>query len=157
MSETIKILINDREEKELNGETKVRELLVLLLGDEEGFIFLGDSEEPLELDVKLSELAIKGHGHVHAHRCKRANVSIDYAGKPPAEREFSAMTRVKAVREWAVSLREFQIDPPERPKMALFLPGEREPLKDTVRIGSLIQKGRCKLELELALRERWQG
>jgi hypothetical protein len=156
--ETIKLFINDIEEKGFGPKTTVREVLVVLLGDEDGHLFLEDSEEPLGLEVMLVELDIRERGHVHATRCRHIHVTIDYAGKDPVEKTFAPTTRIKAVRDWAVALSEFAIDPTERPKFGLFVPDEKEPLKDVVRIGSLTNKEcECKVTLELALRERWQG
>lgn len=155
--EVIKLFINEQEEKGFGPETTVREVVVLLLESEEGHLFLGDAEEPLDHHKKLHELGIKGHGHVHASHCKRVHVGVEYAGKGPVKKNFAPTARLKAVKDWAVALPEFGIEAVERPKFGLFIPGDKNPLNEASRIGSLVHKGECKLVLELALRERWQG
>ena len=155
--EIIKLFIDEREEKGFGPETTVREIVVLLLESEDGHLFLDDSEEPLDHDKTLKELGIKGHSHIHASHCKRVEVGVEYAGKGPVEKTFPPTAKIKAVKDWAVALPEFGIEAVERPKFGLFIPGDKNPLSEAARIGSLAHKGECKVILELALRERWQG
>lgn len=156
-SKKIKLFIDDQEVRHFDHETKVRDIILLLLGHEDGHLFLGDSEEPLALELALCELGIEKHGHVHASHCKRVEVTVEYAGQSHTHK-FPPNIKVKAVKDWAVSQKwETAIDPAERPKFGLFLPDNDEPLPEARRIGTYVAKEKCEVTFELALRERQQG
>lgn len=155
--EIIRLFIDEREETGFGPETTVREVVVSLLDSEDGHLFLEDSDEPLDHNKTLGELGIEQHAPVLACHCKHVHVVVDFAGKTPVEKSFSPPARVKAVKDWAVAVPEFGIEPIERPRFGLFIPVEEKPLNEATRIGSLVHKGDCKVTLELALRERWQG
>ena len=150
----IPLFIDDREERNFRADTKVEEVIRVLLEGDAGHLFLGDSEEPLALDITISEIRSERYTHVHATHCLKIDVTVEYAGRSRAH-SFPPTAKVKAVRDWAVT--QFAISPEERPKFGIFLPDETEPLSETRRIGTLIQKGTCHTVFELALRERWQG
>ena len=158
ISEQIKLFIDDVEVRHFTPNTKVSEVVLLLLEGDEGFLFLGDAEEPLALDIELCEIGIEKHGHVHAARCRHIEVTVDYGGKAPHSHRFPPTATVKAVRDWAVAQDWHPaIDPAERPKFALFLPDQKDALSEARRIGTCVPKGECTVTLELALRERQQG
>ncbi|MEB3286893.1 MAG: hypothetical protein VKJ04_05265 [Vampirovibrionales bacterium] len=154
----IKLFIDDKEVRHFDKETVLKEIAALLLDGEEGFLFLDDSEEPLDLAITLDEVGIKKHGHIHANRCRQVDVTVEYAGQSKS-RKFPPTAKVKVVKEWAVRQDwEPPIDPAERPKFALFLPEtDSEALSEASRIGIYLTKGKCSLTLELAYQERQQG
>ncbi|BDI34122.1 hypothetical protein CCAX7_61730 [Capsulimonas corticalis] len=157
---TIKLFVDNEHEHGFGHETKVREVIAFLLEGGEGFLFLEDAEEPLDIEISLGEIGIKHHGNVHVARCRKIHVTVDYAARSHS-REFTPNKQVKAVKDWAVSLdwSPNNIDPAERPKFGLFLPDDKEPLSDSRPIGTLIPKGdcECNVTLELAPRVRPQG
>ena len=61
ISEQIKLFIDDVEVRHFTPNTKVSEVVLLLLEGDEGFLFLGDAEEPLALDIELCEIGIEKH------------------------------------------------------------------------------------------------
>jgi len=156
--ETVQFFVDDEKVHHFGRETRVREVILVLLDGDEGHLFLGDSEEPLELDIIIGDLGIEKHGHLHAARCRHLEVTVEYAAKSRKHR-FSPSATVKAVRDWAVAENwEPSIDPAERPKFALFLPDDsKDALPGTRRIGTYAPKGDCNVTFELAIRERPQG
>jgi hypothetical protein len=156
----IKLFIDDQQSRHFGGETTVREVVALLLEGlegEEGYLFLADSEEPLDPDAKLGEVGIDRQGHVHAGRCRRVEVTVEYAGQSHSH-QFPPTAKVKTVRDWALSQHwQAPIDPTQHPKFGLFLAGDPNALPDARRIGTYTQKGSCAVTFELALRERPQG
>lgn len=155
-NEQIKIYINEELEKSLGASTTVREVIVELLEGDEGFLFLEESEEPLDVERTIGELGIQHHGHLHAHRCRHIEVTVEYAGKS-AQQKFGPTVKIKAVRDWAVSVKDFEIEGGERSKFALFEGDSDDPLKESSRLGSLVGRGHCEISLQLSLRDRHQG
>lgn len=154
----IKLFIDDQAIRHFDQTTGLKEIVTTLLDGDEGFLFLGDSEDPLDLSMKLGELGIEKHGHIHANRCRQVTVTVDYAGQSKSHK-FPPTAKVKAVKNWAVK-QDWQtpIDPAEQPKFALFLPdGDSDALPEARRIGTYLAKGKCDVTFELAYQERQQG
>lgn len=56
--------------------------------------------EPLPLGCTLVAAGLKQHAHVHCHRCKRVQVSVNYQSKTK-DRAFAPSARIRRVRRWA--------------------------------------------------------
>lgn len=154
---TIKLFVNDKEVHRFSAETKIRELASHLLGNKEGFLFLADEEKPLDLDKTLAELGIDKQGHIHTATCRQVKVSVEYAGQS-LQHQFPPTVQIKAIQHWAVGQKwNPPIDPAERSKFALFLPGDPDPLQEANRLANYVPATGCGVTLELAYRSRQQG
>lgn len=60
-----------------------------------------DEPEPVPPGCTLATAGLKHHGHVHCHRCKRIQVSVNYQSKTK-ERAFAPNARIRRVRRWAL-------------------------------------------------------
>lgn len=165
--EIIKLFVNNLHRHDFPRTATVGEVIAIVFGGNGGHIFHGDAEEPLEIDIVIGDIISGKHGHIHASRCKQVEVVVKYGGGKH-DHTFSASKTVRDVLDWAVrqEWKGSQIDQAERPKLALYLPDQKDPLKDDLRLGTLVsepEKGQChdaascRIVLEMALRVRHQG
>jgi hypothetical protein len=103
---------------------------------EEGFLFLEDSEEPLDVEVIVGE---ENTGRVHhVHRVRHIEVSVFYQDRR-IEKRFSPATRVQRVLDWAVGPRGFNIDKAIAPEMELALHGSNITVPKDAHIGRFLR------------------
>lgn len=154
----IKLFINNADQRHFARETTVREVIAAVLDGDEGFLFVGEADEPAGLDIIIAEIITEKHGRIHVSHCHRVTVKVEYSGQDRTE-HVKPSTRIKTILERATAENWLPapIDPMERPKFALFVPGSLEPLDDSRHIGTCLQKGDCAITLELSLRVRPQG
>ncbi len=113
---------------------------------EELLLFEEDGEEPLVLDILVEE----GRAAIvhHVHRTRNIEVVINYKGLKPAK-HFPPSARVQRVLDWAVSVKEFNIDAPIAPEMELALHGQTVELPKQAHIGRYVRHPHHCLELDL--------
>jgi hypothetical protein len=112
-----------------------------------------DAEEPLDDTSRLAE-AIGDNGHLHLNRCRRIDVTINYAGKAKTNK-FAPGTTIGRVRRWAVGEDGFDLPQKERPKHEVGLCGTGVIADRNDHIGTLATD--CILCLDLAPKDRFQG
>ena len=56
--------------------------------------------EPSAPGLTMAAAGVKRHGHVHCHRCRHVQVSVNYQSKTK-ERKFSPNARIRRVLRWA--------------------------------------------------------
>ena len=112
-------------------------------------IWLEDCDEPLDSDSSLADAGVVHRSHVNRSRCNSVKANVRYNGKT-LEREFSPSSRMRRVLDWAAGSAGFEIPEGQRPKLRLWVRGAKDPLEDSVHIGSLVLESRCVVALELA-------
>ncbi len=116
-------------------------------------------EELLIFERDKGELVdIKGRKAVSvmAHRCKQVEVHVQFEHHT-ATKAFPPSATVFQVLQWAVSVKEFKLDPNAKAKANLILPGGTEPLPKDLMVGRLIKHHSCSLTLDLTLKDFTNG
>jgi len=113
---------------------------------EEAFLFVEDSDEPID-PVLVLDKSMAGRVH-HVHRAHRIDVRVFYQGRH-IDRRFGPSTRVERVLDWAVGDRGFAIDPIIAPEMELALHGQTTALPKNAHIGRYVQHPHCELAFDL--------
>ena len=139
---------------EVEVGSTVRELAVVVEGDES--IWVEEGEEPLVLDVTLEQAGIGHRHHVHRGRCHRVEVRVRFNGAHHA-RHFSPAVTIARVYAWATGPEAFQLTPEQRANHMLALPGADHGLDGGVHIGSVVARGTCEVTLDLEPKGRFQG
>jgi hypothetical protein len=109
---------------------------------EDLFIGRQDDDDPCHSEDPLHKAKVGHRHHIHCHRCKKIHVSVLYNGIQK-EREFSPAVRLDRVLRWATH--EFGLHGQDAADMALFLPGETQPLDGDIHIGSLASFPHCRV------------
>lgn len=154
----IKLFINDEQVHQFSPDTKVSEVLTMVLDTKNGFLFLGDVEDPLEPKKTLTEVGITKQGNVYTSLCQKVEVTVEYTSESKTHK-FPPNVKLKAIQNWALEQNwNPAIDPSERPNFAFFAPDSGdEPLPEASRLAAYITKGTCTVTFELAYRGRQQG
>jgi hypothetical protein len=118
---------------------------------EEIFVFEHDGELLAEIDIsERSVLQVVGH------RCHEVHVEVGFEHHKEA-REFKPSATINRVLQWAVASKKFNLDPQQRSKANLMLPGADKPLDKALVLGQLLQHPGCRLVLELTLKDFTNG
>lgn len=122
------------------GQSKVEEI----------FLFEEDSDDELPSDHRFNH---DHHGkRIHAHRCRKIDVTFLYADQK-REHAFRPGATVGKLLDWAKQA--FGGD--QNGKYALRLSADGEPLAHAIPVGSLVKDGNCGLTLYFAPTCRIQG
>jgi hypothetical protein len=113
---------------------------------EQAILFIEDGDEPLNLDLVITEEAARDVHHVH--RARRIKVLVYYQNDAK-EKAFPPSTRVQVVLDWAVGPEGFKIDPTIAPEMELALHGETTELRKQAHIGRYVRHPHHELALDL--------
>lgn len=132
---------------ELEQGGRVREVVEIIKGKVPGLpqgellLFIENGDEPLALDLSLGDCGIQHHHRVHAHPCRRIEVTVGYGGAAK-QGSFSPATTMAHVKHW--SEKEFGLS-----GAAFFLELEDTGghLADSGHLGTLTHG--CKVALEL--------
>ncbi|WP_309709613.1 hypothetical protein [Pseudolysinimonas sp.] len=123
------------------------------LGVDDAAGWLEDADEPLA-STTVAATAVGENGHLHLTRCRRIEVTINYAGKTKTH-EFAPGSTLGRVRRWAVGENGFDLPQKERPKHELGLCGSGIIADRNEHIGTLATD--CELCVDLAPKDRFQG
>lgn len=114
---------------------------------EQGFLFLEDSDEPVDLALLIVEENVRGRVH-HVHRARQIEVTVFYKEHHKAKR-FPPSARVQRVLDWAVGPDGFKIDPAIAPEMELALHEQTTALPKNAHIGRYVHHPHHVLALDL--------
>jgi hypothetical protein len=113
---------------------------------EQGFLFVEDCEEPVDLALVVEKVErAKVH---HVHRVRKIEARVFYQGRR-IENSFSPSTRVQRVLDWAIGPKGFKIDPVIAPEMELALVDHKTALPKNAHIGRYVRHPRPELDLDL--------
>jgi hypothetical protein len=111
-----------------------------------GFLFVENSEDPVEMTVLVENMA-KDRIH-HVHRARKIEVRVFYQGRR-LDNRFSPSTHIQWVLDWAVGPEGFKIDPTIAPEMELSLLDQKTALPKNAHIGRYVRHPHCELDLDL--------
>jgi hypothetical protein len=154
----IKLFINDEQVHQFTPNTRVSEVVALVLGDKKGFLFLSDAEEPLDSKKTLAEVGITKQGNVYTSLCQKVEITVEYMSESKTHK-FSSSIKLKAIQNWALEQNwNPAIDPSERCNFAFFASNSGdEPLPEASRLAAYVNEDCCTVTFELAYRRRQQG
>lgn len=112
-----------------------------------------NGEDPLET-ADLVASVVGDRGHIHINRCRRVDVTVNYAGKQKS-RTFAPGATIQATRQWAIGPNGFDLPAKERPKHEVGVCGTGVIADRNDHVGTLAAD--CVLCLDLAPKDRFQG
>jgi hypothetical protein len=123
-------------------------------GVEEVVIFIEDSDRELEIDIRLKDVGI-GHRHrLHCHRCRQAEVTVNFNGMTKLH-AFPPSKTIAKVKMWADD--HFGLKGVDATEHALQICGTNSRPDEEVHIGALIHYPNCKLCFDLVPKKRVEG
>jgi hypothetical protein len=122
-------------------------------GVDDAIGWLEDTDDPIDSDTKAA-VVVGDNGHLHVNRCRRVEVTINFAGRTKTH-AFAPGTTVGRVRRWAIGDGGFDLPQKERPKHEVGICGTGVIADRNDHIGTLATN--CQLCLDLAPKDRFQG
>ena len=138
--------------QDIDEHTSVSDLM-RQVGLDDNSAWLEDTDEPLDPTNVLANV-VKDNAHIHFNRCRRVEVTVNFAGKERS-RKFTPSATIQAVRRWAVGPDGFDLPAKERPKHEVGVCGTGNIAERTDHVGTLATD--CSLCLNLAPKDRFQG
>ena len=114
-------------------------------------IFERDADDVIGVEIiERKALSVMGHRH------KKLNVTVRFEHHV-AHHEFTPSSTVQRVLTWAVSKKEFNLDPTAKAKANLILPGTDEPLPKDDMIGRYVKHPHHEVTFDLTLKDFTNG
>lgn len=112
-----------------------------------------DADKPLDDAARVAD-AVGDKGHIHLNRCRRVNVTVNFAGRSESH-VFPPAVTIGRVRRWALGKDGFDLPKGEAPRHEVGLCGTGVIADRNDHIGTLAAD--CELCLDLAPKDRFQG
>lgn len=122
---------------------------------EDVLLFVEDAEEPVDELVEISLHVRQGAVKVHAHRCRRIEVSVRFNNET-VEHSFSPAVTVARVKHWA-AVKKFGMTGEEAGEHALQIAGTHDRPHPGTHLGSLTACPQCQVAFDLVPDERING
>ncbi len=116
-------------------------------------LFLEDEEEHRHKDEPGEKAGIKKRVHIHCHRCKKVNVTVEYNGQAITLHVPPSTTSKKILKKAA---KEFKISDGDAADLLLKL-HDSTVLQSTDHIGSFVAFPHCSIKLLLTPTKQVQG
>jgi hypothetical protein len=126
-----------------------RPLVELIEVDEDELVWIGDSDEPVDVHRTLIEIGVEAdrpHVHGHKHRCRTIHVKVTYAGHTK-EHDFGPNSTLETLLHWAVEA--FGIDATTAVDLVFRVAGSTGELDFSTHVGTLTMHEHCKVDLSL--------
>ncbi|MGE3467240.1 MAG: hypothetical protein AB7J13_09930 [Pyrinomonadaceae bacterium] len=117
-------------------------------------VTLEDEGNELPLASTLEHAGVRDRSRVHAHRCRKVNVTVNFNGEAKSD-DMPPSTRVEKVKKWAI--KEFDIDRIEATEHALQMCGTADRPDEDLHIGTLTTTGSCSVCFDLVPKIRVEG
>lgn len=127
-----------------------------LIVEADSLVFVNKDEANKDRSKSVVNANIKKHNRIHVHRCVQVHVTVNYQ-KHHKQHPFRPFATVGDVRDWAMNLNEFSIDPGMRVNMILRLCGTAQEPELDVQIGTLAKHGECAVCFDFVVDPRFQG
>ena len=124
--------------------------------DSEVFIFVENTDEPLELDVKIDEAGLSPRSRVHIHRCKEVEVTVNYR-RDQKKDSFPPSATVDWVKEWAVGKDQYDMSSVDAAEHVLKVCNSGDQPDEDVHIGTLAKFPDGTLCFDLVPKQRVEG
>ncbi len=139
---------------EVDPRSTVKDFGIECLG-EEAFVWLEDSEAPLDPEMGLAALGVTERCHVHVSLCRKVAVKVRYAGEG-IEESVSPAASADAILKWAASPEGFKLTDSEAAKHEFVLCGSETKFEPPAHIGAIADED-CSVCLDLRPKEKFAG
>ena len=119
------------------------------------FLFLEDSDEPIDDSLIIQSQAGKAGIKAHIHQCKHIEVSVTFAGET-VHRQFSPGTTIARVKRWAAE-KKFKMAQEDAGEHVLQITGSNDRPTPGTHLGSLAIFPACSLAFDLVADQRING
>jgi len=113
-----------------------------------------DSDQQLDLDVRLNDAGIRHRHRLHCHRCREVGLTINFNGASKAH-SFPPSKSMGSVKKWADN--EFGLKGVDATEHALQLCRTNTRPDQDVHIGALVQYPHCQVCFDLVPKKRVEG
>lgn len=117
-------------------------------------VLIEDEEDDLDLDQPLDKAGIRQRSRVHVHRCRRAEVRINFNASQH-ERKFPTSATVGRVKTWAVKV--FSLDEVDAAEHVLQICGQTDRPDQDIHMGTLVRYPDCAICFDLVPIQRIEG
>ncbi len=124
--------------------------------DAEIFVFVENTDVPLELDAKIDEVGLVPRIRVHIHRCKGVEVTVNYNHRQE-KGFFPPSATVDWVKEWSVGKDQFDMSPVDATEHVLQVCNSSDRPDGDVHIGTLVKFSAETLCFDLVPKQRVEG
>ncbi|MGO8714491.1 MAG: hypothetical protein ACLPP9_09655 [Smithella sp.] len=147
---------------EVKKNGTVRDLLIVAAehgrhpgnDDIPAMVFIEDMENVLEIDELLENAGVHHRAHVHIHRCRHIEVTVNFNGKN-ISKIFPPSATVGRVKKWAT--KEFGMSEKDASEHVLQISGTRNSLDEDIHIGTLVKHPACHVSFDLVPKVRIEG
>jgi hypothetical protein len=144
---------------EIESNAKFRDIKAALATQygfgEEVLLFVENGEEPVDELIEISLHVVQGAVKVHAHRCRRIEISVRFNNET-VEHSFSPAATVARVKHWA-AVKKFGMTEEEAGEHALQIAGTHDRPHPGTHLGSLAECPQCRVAFDLVPDERING
>ena len=124
--------------------------------DSEVFVFIENTEIPLELGVKIDETVLVPRIRVHIHRCKGVEVTVNF-NQDEKKGFFPPSVTVDWVKEWSVGKDQYDMSPVDAAEHVLQVCNSTYRPDEDVHIGTLVKFSDGTLCFDLVPKQRVEG
>jgi len=117
-------------------------------------VFIEDMENVLEIDELLENAGVHHRAHVHIHRCRHIEVTVNFNGKN-ISKTFPPSATIGRVKKWAT--KEFGMSEKDASEHVLQISGTRNSLDVDIHIGTLVKHPACHVSFDLVPKVRVEG
>jgi hypothetical protein len=146
---------------QLPADSRVRDIInaarphgLQVVEDEEVLIWIEGEDEPLHLELTLTEAGIRKHSRVHVHNCHTVQVAVTFNGQSKT-RHFSPAQTIEKVKQWADH--EFELSQADATDHVLQVSGTTDQPSEEVHVGALVHYPDCSIGFDLVPKSRVQG
>ena len=122
----------------------------------EVFVFIENTDAPLDLDEKIDEAGLTPRSHVHFHSCRQAEVTVNFKENQLKE-FFPPSATVAWVKKWAVGKDGVDMSPVDATEHTLQACRSTSRPDEDVHIGALVKFPNCAICFDLVPKQRVEG
>ena len=139
---------------EVDPQEAVKDFGMKCLG-EEAFVWLEDSEVPLDPEVGLAAVGVTERCHVHVSLCQKVAVKVRFNDKP-IESWVSPAASADQILKWAAGPEGFKLTDSQAAKHELVTCGSETEFAPPEHIGSIADED-CSVCLDLRPKAKFAG
>ena len=122
----------------------------------EVFVFVENTDVPLDLDAKIDKVGLTPRIRVHIHRCRRVEVTVNYNEKQ-LKGFFSPSATIDRVKKWAVGKDGVDMSSVDATEHLLQVCHSNDRPDEDVHIGTLVKVSDGAICFDLVAKQRVEG
>ena len=122
----------------------------------EVFVFVENTDTPLDLGKKIDEAGLTPRSRVHIHRCRRVEVTVNFK-EHQLKGFFPPSATIDTVQKWAVGKDEVDMSPVDAAEHLLQACHSDDRPDEDVDIGTLVKGSDCAICFDLVAKQRVEG